>query len=516
MPKKRIEKNKIENILQSIVKSGLTKYKTKHSKSSLFEMKLAEKEDKLHRKGAIFAVRNKSDFTDYGVKGYIITSKETLFEDVNGLTHWTPNVFRKFGYTDHSKQYIHGHEEKNLLQVNTFVVDIDTKKYSVQDILMACMDDSIGVPTIIVESDRGYQVYFVLSDPIFISNKNDFRSLKVAKRISDNIKRSLSTVEADVFCNDFGFFRIPTNQNIVHLSLEHTYNTSQLISWSQRQNDDDGRGLFATHFNKSSVHSAIDSNWFNALINTKGIKGSKGRLGRNNTMFTLALVCMSEGWDKSRTFDLLDQFNSNLYAPLKINEITTLLDSAYSGEYNGAKKEYVEILLSEYVANSQDYVIKLGGSLGWYKHKKARNERERSHIVEWEDDLIKWITAEKSDSEPFIWHTQKEICEVTGIPQSTLNKLLKESKKIIKTVSGKGRSAKTGWTTVALFIKYAKDIALLLANKKETYRIKLHELVGEQLNLVEKVAGYNSLVSYLLKLEFIESIYDKAKLDLSG
>ena len=62
----------------------------------------------------------------------------------------------------------------------------------------------------------------------------------------------------------------------------------------------------------------------------------------------------------------------------------------------------------------------------WYKFKKAREHRERSHYNEREEDLIAWITAEKSISEPFIWRTQKEVCKAVKIASSTLNELLKD------------------------------------------------------------------------------------------
>ncbi|UDK94797.1 hypothetical protein EYB33_00640 (plasmid) [Lysinibacillus sphaericus] len=81
----------------------------------------------LYQKGAVFVVRSKEDFQTNKVKGYIVTSKETLLEDATDLTHFTPNVYRKFGYSDDSRRMIHGFEERNLLQINTFVVDIDTK-----------------------------------------------------------------------------------------------------------------------------------------------------------------------------------------------------------------------------------------------------------------------------------------------------------------------------------------------------------------------------------------------------
>ena len=35
------------------------------------------------------------------------------------------------------------------------------------------------------------------------------------------------------------------------------------------------------------------------------------------------------------------------------------------------------------------------GNKVWYKHKKAREDRQRSHYDEWEEDMVKYITAEK-------------------------------------------------------------------------------------------------------------------------
>ena len=65
-------------LLDVLLHQGMTKYRPAGSKASLLEQVEAAKQDKLSKKGAIFVVRKKADFTDHGVKGYIITSKETL------------------------------------------------------------------------------------------------------------------------------------------------------------------------------------------------------------------------------------------------------------------------------------------------------------------------------------------------------------------------------------------------------------------------------------------------------
>ncbi|MER2109205.1 MAG: primase C-terminal domain-containing protein [Solibacillus sp.] len=495
-----LQQQELQHVFDTLLHQGITKYKKKHSKASLPAQVEAEKQERGTRQGAIFVVRTKADFTATGVKGYVVTSKETLLNDAAALTHFTPNVYRTSGYTDEKRRYIHGFEERNLQQINTFVVDIDTKKYPVNELLVACMDESIGLPTFIVESARGFQLYFVLSSPLFISNKENFRGLKVAKRISDNLKRSLQSVEADLFCNDFGFFRLPKADNVVYQDLTNTYSMAAFINWSMRQDDDVARPLFVVPTKKTNT-SIMQTEWFDALVHTANIKGEKGMLGRNNTLFTLALICYAEGWDLERAENFLDEFNTRLQHPLKGQDIYAILQSAYSGKYNGPSKEYVEALLALHVPNGDKYNVSFGNK-AWYKFKKERADRTRSHYDEWEQDIIDYITAEKSSSEPFIWRTQKELCEAIGLSQSTLNVVIKQSQKLLKTVTGKGRSAKTGWTTVALFTQYAMD---LVQTSKATYRKQLIQIIQESIEELETTAAYHNLINYLNELLFKES-----------
>lgn len=500
------------SVFDVLLHRGITKYRKTSSKASFPRQVEENKLDQLSKKGGVFVVRQKEDFTDQGVKGYIVTSKETLLEDVNQLSHFTPNVYCKYTYKDEARRYITGFEERNLLQVNAFVVDIDTKKYSREAILMACLEDSIGIPTLIVATTRGYQVYFALAAPLFISNKNDFRGLRVAKRIADNLKRSLKSVEADPYCNDFGFFRVPKPSNLVHVQLEQTYTLADLIDWSMRQDDDIQRPLFVVYTNTNKKSDITRSEWFHALVEAVDTKGKKGQIGRNNMLFTLALVCLQEGWSKSRTMDFLDEYNSRLRYPLTNATVNMVLESAYSGKYNGPAKEYVEELLATYVPN-HDFEVKLGGN-GWYKFKKAREDRQNSHFDEWEADFVEYLTAEFNTAEPFIWRTQKQICEAIGIPQSSLNVLIKQSKVILKTVVGKGRNSKTGWTTVSLFMKH---VLFELQQTKLNYKRFLQSIVDD--HLIDVITSPASAIvqEYMHKLEGARApLHVENYLDSSG
>lgn len=489
------KKDKVRQFFDMVLHDGLLTYNPKYSKSRISDQLLAKEKDKCNKKGAIFVVRNKNDFTDSGVKGYIITSKETVIEQAGKLTHFTPNIYRRYQYADQDRRFVKGFTEENLQQVNTFVVDIDTQEHTVQEILLSCVEESVGQPTLIVSSDRGYQIFFVLETPIYISNKNKFRSLKVAKRISENLKRSLKSVDADLYCNDFGFFRMPNHQNVEWFDETAVYTPASLIAWSQRRDDDAGRSLYVVP-QKMQVAALTQSEWFNRLLHATDVKGEKGQIGRNNVLFTLALICFQDGKDQSFTFNLLDEYNATLRQPLSFQEMKTIIASAYSGKYKGVKKEYVEQLLALYVQGADGISVQFGHK-GWYKHKKAREERERSHCHEWEQDIVEWIADQKSVSEPFIWRTQKELCDEVGIASSTLNKLLKQSKKIIKTTTGKGRNAKTGWSTVELYIAY---IICLKKDLGARFVQSIRLIVEEQMELLERGAGYTTLENYVKRM----------------
>lgn len=150
-----IEEN---NTYKLILKKGPLTYKFKNSKGCPPNFKEAP-----GKKGVTFAFRNKESMTQ--ARGFIITSEEAIYENKEKLSHWTPNVYSWGGYIDPSRKHVMGFFERNLQQINTFVVDFDCSKENVSsdDILVAGLELDT-VPTLILETPNGYQAYFVL-DP---------------------------------------------------------------------------------------------------------------------------------------------------------------------------------------------------------------------------------------------------------------------------------------------------------------------------------------------------------------
>ncbi|EUJ43259.1 plasmid replication protein, partial [Listeria fleischmannii FSL S10-1203] len=201
---------------------------------------LAQEAEHGHRKGVQFVVRQKEDLQrKQGVRGFIVTSQEALLHEVNQFTHWTPNTYRYGGYTDKKRRYIHGHAEKNLQQINTYVIDVDTLQVDVAQMIMASMNILNQTPTFILQTTQGFQLYFVLDNPVFISNAHNFKSLRVAKKVAQNLKHAFAAElpNVDRGCNDFGFFRAPNLENVVFENIRETFDYANLMSWSQVYSD---------------------------------------------------------------------------------------------------------------------------------------------------------------------------------------------------------------------------------------------------------------------------------------
>lgn len=455
-----------ETLISLIIKSGLKKYKVSNSRYAA----ITHVEDN-NKKGAVFGFRTKDQMTK--AEGFVMTSKESVFENVNQLSHWTPNVYSWGGYTDKSRKYVRGHFEENLIQLNTFVLDIDCKdlsKYRLDYLLVQCMDNSDLVPTAIVETPAGYHLYFVLEDASYVSSANNYKSLRTAKAISSNLRQSFAELlqGVDVMCNHFGIFRMPTEENLVHFDEKLTYDFEDLMTWSMDYSRQNKKSLqFTLKLKpKKTLNKQINATWFKQLLTTPTIRGGKGQIGRNNALFTAALACYSSEMDKDACLDIMDEFNTSLTDPLPHREVIKIIKSAYSGKYAGAHSDAISELSALYLPNKAFKTSSkaCSGRVSpeyWVKFAKERKNRERVHYSEWKIDLIDYINNHTTRHKPYLDIPRDTLIKELGIPASSLKDLLRKLKKTsaiyIQTKRGKG-----GFTKLAT----KKSIALTLLSQR--------------------------------------------------
>lgn len=454
--------NQIEAIYYLILKDGLRKTKFKNS-----HLKLVSSAEE-GKRGSIFAYRSKANMIK--ARGLVLTSMEAIFENQDNFTHWTPNVYRYGSYSDDKRTITRGHAEDNLRQINTFYIDFDitssAEEMTSGDILTAALDLGF-MPTLILKSDKGYQAYFVLEQPAYVTAHSQFRVVKVAKAISQNLRNYFAqTLPVDMTCNHFGIARMPRTDNIEFYHADYTYSFQEWLDWSMKQSS----LPFPSKKPNLSVISGtegvkqIDEPWYQMFLNESNIKGAKALMGRNNVLFTLALANFSSGVSQGDCEVVLNDFNLGLDEPVSTSELLKLVASAYSGKYEAASRDYITLLCKAWVNKNlkhTDLFIKQR----WYKFKKKRAERKYSHYTEWEADIMAYITERTSQAQTALKVTQKELKETLGIASSSLkivlNRLVENRKIFLQVKKGRGGG---------LILASVKTVLLSVMQKKRAYK----------------------------------------------
>ena len=428
----------LNTIYPLILKDGLRNYKFRNSHlkpvSSVEEGK----------RGAIFTYRSKAHMIK--ARGLVLTSMEAIKENQDGFTHWTPNVYRFGSYSDSRRQITRGHAEENLRQINTFVIDFDLSSDDVMtsgDILTAALDLGF-MPTLILKSDKGYQAYFVLSEPAYVTAHSQFKVVKVAKAISQNLRSYFGqTLPVDMTCNHFGICRIPRTDNIEFFDEEYTYSFQEWLNWSMKQSDlpFPSKKPNLTVISGTEGAKQTDEPWYKMLMNESNIKGTKNLMGRNSVLFTLALANFSSGVSQGDCEVVLNEFSLRLDEPVTTSELLKIIASAYSGKYEVASRDYIMLLCRAWV-NKDLKAADLFTKQRWYKFKKKRADRKNSHLYEWKADVMAYLEDFYQSEDPFIQTTKKALREALSIPERSLDRVLKALKadqKIFFTIkSGRG------------------------------------------------------------------------------
>lgn len=492
--------SKLDNIYKIILGDGLRdfKYLNSHLKP------VGHKEN---MRGSVFGFREK-EALKVG-RGVILASTEAVSENTDAFTHWTPNVYR-YGRKKGSG-IVEGYSEKNLRQINTFIVDIDSKDFEYTDILLLGINKGL-MPTMILETTKGYQVYYVLSKPVFVTSKSDYKVIDVAKRISTNIRKVYSEefLAVDMGCNHFGVARMPRTDNVLYFDKNNRRSFSDWINWSIKQSDSlDNRSVYMQLVKRSSGSRQIDEPWFDLLLRRGQIYGEKGVLGRNNALLTLALAFVSSGKEKENCEYNLYQFNSRLDQPLRDAEVQRIIASAYSGKYRAAQRVYITRLVQTWVDSSLgERDLFKNNSKGWYKFAKTRKERKNSHFSETEDDLLAYLRKKCTVDKPYLTCTAKELTSELGMSLASFKVVKKRlgAKNKIKFSSTKGRNGRTTLVLIELLV-----IGVISKKKalKSAYISSVAELINtatEQLKRVVAMFTQNNQGSNtrIDQLEFLE------------
>lgn len=473
---------RLKTVYPLILKDGLRNYKFRNS--HLKPVSSAEE----GKRGAIFAYRSKAHMIK--ARGLVLTSMEAIEENQDSFTHWTPNVYRFGSYSDSRRQITRGHAEENLRQINAFVIDFDLSSDDVMtsgDILTAALDLGF-MPTLILKSDKGYQAYFVLSEPAYVTAHSQFKVVKVAKAISQNLRSYFGqTLPVDMTCNHFGICRIPRTDNIEFFDEEYTYSFQEWLNWSMKQSDlpFPSKKPNLTVISGTEGAKQTDEPWYKMLMNESNIKGTKDLMGRNSVLFTLALANFSSGVSQGDCEVVLNEFSLRLDEPVTTSELLKIIASAYSGKYEAASRDYIMLLCRAWV-NKDLKAADLFTKQRWYKFKKKRADRKNSHLYEWKADVMAYLEDFYQSEDPFIQTTKKALREALSIPERSLDRVLKALKadqKIFFTIkSGRGGGIRIA-SVKAIFL----SLLQVKKDRQEAYVGYIAAFFKESLSLTRRV-----------------------------
>lgn len=473
----------LTNIYSLILKDGLRNYKFKNS-----HLKPVSSVEEGNR-GAIFGYRTKEKMMK--ARGVVLTSMESISENEDSFTHWTPNVYCFGSYSDPKRQITRGHSEDNLRQINTFYIDFDitssAEEMTSGDILTAAIDLGF-MPTLILKSDKGYQAYFVLDKAAYVTTHSQFKVVKVAKAISQNLRNYFGqTLPVDMTCNHFGIARMPRTDNVEFFHADYTYSFQEWLDWSMKQSD----LLFPSKKPNLTVIAGsegvkqVDEPWYGLLLKEANIRGAKALMGRNNVLFTLALANFSSGVSQSVCEAVLADFNENLVEPLSQDEFLKVVGSAYSGKYEAASRDYIKLLCKAWVNENlkgSDLFIKQR----WYKFKKKRADRKHSHLHEWKADVMAYLEGFYQSEDPFVQTTKKAIREELNIPERSLDnvlKALKADRKIFFAV----KAGRGGGIRLASVKAIVLSLIQVKKERQEAYFANIATFFEESLGFTKRV-----------------------------
>lgn len=471
----------LDTVYSTILQNGIRKFKYKNSR--LKPVSFSEQTGK----GAIFAYRSKEHMIE-GI-GLVITSEEGIIENNNRFSHWTPNVFRYGTYADEGRMFTKGHSEDNLRQINTFFVDFDTldPNFDYGEIILASHE--IGfMPTMVLRTTHGYQAFYVLDRPAYVTKKSNFKVINVAKMISNNLRNKLANdykFPVDVNANHFGITRIPTEESVLFFEPQYRYSFEEWINWSMRVDADrksESKNVFVLPSNQE--FRQVDEPWFRLLMGSKKIQGEKGIYGRNNVIFTLSLAYFSSGYEIEECELAMLEFNDRLASPLTDRELTRIIRSAFSGKYQAAHREKITILCQEWVDTNLVEEQLFNKKRGWWKFKKERAVRKYSHSHEWAEDLLGYLDKQTYTDKPYVISTKKELRETLKIPERSFDKVLNELKEKNK-IYFEIRSGRNGGIKLASVHGLMRTVIREKKDVQEAYFHAVSEAFGLERTLIK-------------------------------
>lgn len=340
-----------------------------------------------------------------------------------GTTYYTPN-----GYYRRDQRLTEA-----LRWLNAYVFDIDEPGISVQDVLDRTDQAGLPRPTAIIRTPSGgVHVTYIFTAPVRATQK----AIRLYTVIMSHMADDLGADKAAVGANRI--FRTPTDQTLIYFDPEQRYNFDVFKDWRDVNHPYDmaSQAFINVHTGDLMSHPA--------LMHLLSAPCEVGK--RDLVAFNLALAMKASGWTQAEAETALKDWYHLCCEKSGKNPFTER-DAIYKAKYVYRS--------SKLHAPKASVIRELTGMDFYYQNRsqwaqaKERSERIRSHLYEWEADLLALLVKEKE-----LTGTQQELadmlqadghtCPLTSF-RAVLRKLKDEGRIIVESRRGRG-----GKTTIRL------------------------------------------------------------------
>jgi hypothetical protein len=348
-----------------------------------------------------------------------VATKSTLYavlaDPAVDTTYFTPN-----GYYHRNKRLTEA-----LRWLNAFVLDLDVHGESFQDVLDRIDRAGLPRPTAIVKTPSGgYHVHFFFRDPIRATKKTVRLYTAIMGHIANDLGGDLAAVGAN------RIFRTPTDNTLVYFEPLNRYSFEVFKEWREINHPFMPAGGRFVNIRADELMNHP------ALQRLLTMPCSFGH--RDIVAFNLALAMKASGWSQNRAEAVLRHWYHHYCAkgapagkkPFSQRDAVYKVQYVYrNSRLQAPKAEIIRRLTGVHFA----YQTRVIGDSA-----KPRSERDRSHLIEWENDLMSLLCAEK-----ILSGTQQELADrLGGCPIASFKLVLRRLKEagriVVESKRGRG------------------------------------------------------------------------------
>lgn len=436
-----------------------------------------------NKKGVVVTFSCKSDMNKKLAK-----KARTLQQLINDQpTHFSQGAYPEGLIKRDKKGVTWGFTKENLNQINFIFVDIDSQERTPMEIVDWSLSNGLTV-NLIVRSDKGYQVFFILKEALYLNGKRKEWILNSADKTADNIKNMFKSggFDVDMGCVNYQICRFPRKDYIVYYNVDDLNSYDFYAKWSLKHKDNDAHNSILG--GAAGGFTLVKGNlpgWCRALRGFNRYEEGD----RNTCLYTVSLGYHDSGIPLEQA--IIELVPWMFGQGLRKDEARRTVESAY-GHGKHATKQFFESLIEKYNLDA-DHVAHIDFKKMTVKERKKffaklkpakpRKDRVRNHASEYADDLMKMIESEEGR----LTGKKSELMKRLGLKRGN-NKPLNNALEILRNRKDVSVKQEKQGRQIVITIEMINNIGLEEQQQAGLHSVKQSEKKMTKKELVKAVA----------------------------